>query len=105
MKFQLKSPEYTIRLFSFSENEQLTRVSEWLPRVLQRPNRPGTTRGRQLRRSPENSSIYKAKENWFSRNLADAAVTVHDILFYSKLNVLLIIVPLAITSYLIHTNR
>jgi Ca2+:H+ antiporter len=26
-------------------------------------------------------------------------------LFYSKLNVLLIIVPLAITSYLIHTNR
>ena len=33
------------------------------------------------------------------------AVTVQDILFYSKLNVLLVIVPLAITSYLIHTNR
>ncbi|ETI22570.1 calcium/proton exchanger [Cladophialophora carrionii CBS 160.54] len=82
------------------------RPAGWIPRLLHRLTHRRAGVHRHERSSPEESSpISTAERKWYSRYLAEAFVTIRDILFYSKLNVLLIAVPLAITSYLVHTNR
>lgn len=55
--------------------------------------------------SPEQPVADKTRRNWCSRKIDEFLVAVRNILCYSKINILLVAVPVAIASYCAHTNR